>query len=285
MAEMNLEFAATVVTHLAEQTAILAESLNQCFDTSWKIGPAEQGDWAAVSESLAVPGTVCVFQCGPVAALMLVPGSLGLPDWYLTPNDSQKSRLDTLAMEWGMNLIPPELEAERTAGFGVDNLLELVTECRPAESLAFLQLPVTDAAGTTLASLSMLWPVQQPRWEPLPKPEPATPVAVDVATAIPEAAAATSPKPRLPDPLARLRNLPVAVSVRLTERRINMAQLLAISPGALISFEKSCDDLLDLYVNNALYARGEAVKIGENFGLKINEIGVRPVRPSKILDG
>jgi flagellar motor switch protein FliN/FliY len=49
-------------------------------------------------------------------------------------------------------------------------------------------------------------------------------------------------------------------------------QLLALAPGSLITFSKPCDELLDLYVNNRHYARGEAVKVGEKFGLKIDEI-------------
>lgn len=281
MSELNVELTATIVAHLTELSGALDESLNQCFDVAWKIGAPTQGDWASTAESLSIPGTVCVFQCGTVAALMLVPEALGLPGWYQTPNDSQKARLDTLAMEWGMNVIPPDLEAERTVGFGVDNLRALVEECRPAPELAIIQLPVTDAAGTLLSQLHFVWPLTQPRWEPIPKQQ--EPAAAVVET-VPAPVAAPR-KSNTPDPLARLRKLPVAVSVRLTERRINMAQLLAIAPGALITFDKSCDDLLDLYVNNSLYARGEAVKIGENFGLKINDVGIQHERKSKILEG
>ena len=79
---------------------------------------------------------------------------------------------------------------------------------------------------------------------------------------------------RLRTPVAgRLLNLPVKVSVQLADRKIDMSQLLTMAPGTLLTFEKSCEELLDLYVNNRIYARGEAVKIGEKFGLKINEIG------------
>ncbi len=85
------------------------------------------------------------------------------------------------------------------------------------------------------------------------------------------------------DPLARLRHLPVQVSVRLAETRIPMSQLMNITPGMLIPFNKSCDDLLDLYVNNARYCRGEAVKIGEKFGLKIDEVGVQPEIEHKVI--
>jgi flagellar motor switch/type III secretory pathway protein FliN len=85
------------------------------------------------------------------------------------------------------------------------------------------------------------------------------------------------------DPLARLRRLPVQVSVRLAETRIPMSQLMNIAPGMLIPFNKSCDDLLDLYVNNARFCRGEAVKIGEKFGLKIDEVGVQPESQQKVI--
>lgn len=284
MADLNFELAAAVEAHLSEQAGIIDESINQCFDLTWKVGSPKIAEWAAVVESIAVPGVVCVFQCGEVAALMLIPEAIGLPSWYQSPNDSQKARLDTLAMEWGMNLIPPDLEAERTVGYGVDDLRALVDECRPADELATIQLAITNADGQELPSLLLVWPITQPRWEPLPKPEQPVPAveAAPVASAPPSAAVR---KPNQPDPLARLRKLPVAVSVRLTERRINVSQLLAIAPGALITFDKSCEDLLDLYINNALYARGEAVKIGEKFGLKINEVGIKVERKPKILEG
>ncbi len=77
---------------------------------------------------------------------------------------------------------------------------------------------------------------------------------------------------RKPD-ARRLLKLPVKVAVHLAERKIGLSQLLTMAPGTLLTFDKSCEDLLDLYVNNQYYARGEAVKIGEKFGLKINEIG------------
>jgi len=81
----------------------------------------------------------------------------------------------------------------------------------------------------------------------------------------------------------RLLGLPVPIIVKLAEKKIEMGQLLAIGPGAIITFEKSCEDLLDLYVNNRLYCRGEAVKIGEKFGIKVCEIGSAHERASAVL--
>jgi flagellar motor switch protein FliN/FliY len=85
------------------------------------------------------------------------------------------------------------------------------------------------------------------------------------------------------EPIDRLRNVPVTVIVKLAEKKIEMGQILGIGTGAIITFEKSCEDLLDLYVNNHLYCRGEAVKIGEKFGIKVCEVGATEVRISAVL--
>lgn len=93
---------------------------------------------------------------------------------------------------------------------------------------------------------------------------------------MPEAATEVSP-------LERLRNLPVPIIVKLAEKKIELGQLLAMGPGAIITFDKPCEDLLDLYVNNHLFCRGEAVKIGEKFGIKICEVGSTQERVSAVL--
>ena len=72
-----------------------------------------------------------------------------------------------------------------------------------------------------------------------------------------------------------LLDLPVVVSVQLARKRIELGTLRSLAPGSLVTFEKSCEDLLDLYVSNRLFCRGEAVKVGEKFGLKINEMGFK----------
>jgi flagellar motor switch protein FliN/FliY len=83
----------------------------------------------------------------------------------------------------------------------------------------------------------------------------------------------------------RLLNVPVQVSVRLAEKRVELDSVVSLVPGAIITFNKSCEDSLDLYVNNQHFARGEAVKIGEKFGLRLTEVDVKPVRLPRIIEG
>ena len=87
------------------------------------------------------------------------------------------------------------------------------------------------------------------------------------------------------NPVDRLHNVPVPIIVKLAEKKVELGQLLGIGIGAIITFEKSCEDLLDLYVNNHLYCRGEAVKIGEKFGIKVCEVGSVEHRISAVLGG
>jgi flagellar motor switch/type III secretory pathway protein FliN len=46
-------------------------------------------------------------------------------------------------------------------------------------------------------------------------------------------------------------------------------RILNLSPGTILHFEKSCDDTLSLEVGGQAVANGEAVKVGDKFGLWI----------------
>lgn len=86
----------------------------------------------------------------------------------------------------------------------------------------------------------------------------------------------------LADRLQRIRKVPVSVIVQIAERRMALQQLRQIAPGTLLMFDKPCDSLLDVFVNNRLYCRGEAVKVGESFGIRISECNSQVVREKKV---
>ena len=48
---------------------------------------------------------------------------------------------------------------------------------------------------------------------------------------------------------------------------------MRLGNGAIIEFFKRSDEPLELLINNKPIGSGEAVKVGENFGLKITHIG------------
>lgn len=77
----------------------------------------------------------------------------------------------------------------------------------------------------------------------------------------------------MPSDLKSILRLEVPVIVRLAERELAVGQVVRWVPGSIIELQKPFDDELDLMVNNVAIGRGVAVKVGENFGLKVNFVG------------
>ena len=100
---------------------------------------------------------------------------------------------------------------------------------------------------------------------PLKSPTPAVP---------PAAPAPQAPPDRVTPELERILHLEVPVIVKLAERKMTLENTLKIVNGSIIEFNKPVGDShLDLMVSNKCIGQGEAVKVGENFGLRITEIG------------
>jgi flagellar motor switch protein FliN/FliY len=73
--------------------------------------------------------------------------------------------------------------------------------------------------------------------------------------------------------LARILQLEVPIIVRLAERKLAMFEVMRLGTGSIIEFFKSSEEPLELLVNNRVIGIGETVKCGENFGLRITQIG------------
>jgi flagellar motor switch protein FliN/FliY len=252
------------------QAAAIAESLNLCFEAAWKLEIGEPTldagtDWPADFDG---PGLVVVIETADFHLLALLPESLPLPAWYLAPGESESARLQTLAFEWSLGLLPDDVEPDACRCVIVENLRDATRQADPADEAVCLDFDLADADGVP-SRCRLVWPVSNPA--ALQFADPDGSAAEPAADRIEPPVASEPPRgPAGSVPIRQLLRLPVTVSVRLAERRIELKQLLGLSPGALLTFNKPCEDLLDLYVNNRLYCRGEAVKIGEKFGLKIN---------------
>ena len=73
--------------------------------------------------------------------------------------------------------------------------------------------------------------------------------------------------------LKTIRGMEVPLIVRLGERSMTVAELMALAPGSIIEIPKPADDELDLLINNQRIGVGTAVKVGENFGIRVTAIG------------
>lgn len=78
--------------------------------------------------------------------------------------------------------------------------------------------------------------------------------------------------------------LEVPVIVQVGERMVSMDDILSLGPGAILELEKHAEEMLTLLVNNKPIGMGEAVKVGENFGIRIKQIG-SPIERVQALAG
>lgn len=67
--------------------------------------------------------------------------------------------------------------------------------------------------------------------------------------------------------------LEVPVIVVLGRREIKVGDVVALGPGSIVELPKKADEELELMINNKVIGTGNAVKVGENFGVQINYIG------------
>jgi flagellar motor switch protein FliN/FliY len=73
--------------------------------------------------------------------------------------------------------------------------------------------------------------------------------------------------------LHRILRMEVPVIVKLGDRKLLLSEVMRLGVGAIIEFSKRNDEPLELLINNKTIALGETVKVGENFGLRITQIG------------
>lgn len=67
--------------------------------------------------------------------------------------------------------------------------------------------------------------------------------------------------------------LEVPLIVRIAERVMHVDEVVQWVPGMIIEMAKSADEELELLVNNVTIGVGSAVKITENFGIRISFVG------------
>jgi len=81
------------------------------------------------------------------------------------------------------------------------------------------------------------------------------------------------PPPPAQTELQRILRLEVPVIVKLADRKLLLSEVMRLGVGAIIEFLKNSSEPLELMINNKVSGLGETVKVGENFGLRITQVG------------
>ena len=280
MANLSQEIIEQVVDACKAGAGDAGGSLSSALDNAMQIVDVVAGEPLAASalpEELAGPGLAVALHVGEEAIALLLPEATNLlPPWYTQPDPTGESKLQTLAQELSMLLLPDNLEVGEFAAGAVNNLADALQSAAIAESAACIQLSMSGDDGN--GNFYMCWPVASPK---ALLPEPETPATT---ASEPDAAPATTPVAAaadgdceadlesLPTYSRSLLNIRVPVVVKLASTKMAVEDVVNLGPGAIIQFDKSCEDSLDLEAGGNVLAAGDAVKVGDKFGLRITSI-------------
>jgi flagellar motor switch protein FliN/FliY len=84
------------------------------------------------------------------------------------------------------------------------------------------------------------------------------------------------------DAVSRILDLPLVIHVELGHRRMRVTDLLQIGVGSVIDLDTAAGAPLGIYANNTLIAQGEAVVVGERYGVRVTEILTPTERVKKL---
>jgi flagellar motor switch protein FliN/FliY len=71
---------------------------------------------------------------------------------------------------------------------------------------------------------------------------------------------------------AVLKEVEVEITLEIGRRRMKIEDVLRLSTGATIELSKAAGEPIDIYVNGQLLGRGEAVVVGDRYGVRITEL-------------
>jgi len=306
MAELTPENTADILAACQNGAAEAAEALGRALDRTLQLEIGESATWNTdqAPEGFEGPGLVVVLDCGESAALVILPEtSQLLPEWYVEPDPTGQSKLDTLAQDLGKLLLPESLKPERFEAGHVADLRQALKDAGLSAEPGWIKLRLASEDQNSVAHL--LWPAansaalfaatgeiisEESASEPQSTMAENEEDSANAGEGAPAASASSGGRPgtsldRLPAYTRSLLRVRVAVTATLASKKESLGEILKISPGAILQFEKSCEELLDLEIGGQKCAEGEAVKVGDKFGLRITSIVLPSERFASITTG
>lgn len=276
MTELTATLADSLSAACQRGAAEAADALGRALDQQGlQLNPAAPAalNLTALDKDLSGAGLVLVLQVGGKGALLLLPESSGLlPDWCAAPDATGASKLDTLAQELSLLLLPEETPAEKFAALSAEELADVLEKAGVESEARHLPLELT--AGEKQAALHMIWPITRPEAF-FAQPEPsqaAAPASPSVPAAPEREAADDDPFAHLPPYTRSMLRIKVPVMVTLASKKQSVQKIVELGPGSIIKFDKSCDEMLELEIDGHVIAEGEAVKVGDKFGLRLSSM-------------
>lgn len=268
-----------------------AEAWQRAFDLAGEWTPGETSELLALvtQEHWNASGIAVVLpQASGAYALLVADVAGALPPWIAAPDATGKSKLATLAQELGMVLLPEALMPTGELAMRIDNVQEVLLRCEPTAGGEALAISIR-CGDVTLPAI-LLGCADGAK---LLTPPPSSAMPSPPLTAVPQAPAPPTSRvipgnsrfapppapvdfedgiPALPSYTRSLLKIRVPVVASLASTQLPVGRILEIGPGSIIQFDQSCEQPVSLAIGEHEFAVGEAVKVGEKFGLRITSM-------------
>jgi flagellar motor switch protein FliN len=285
VASLNRDIVEQVVEACSARQAEIAEAIGAAFGVGIQVSVATSGpfDRDQLPNGCRGPGLALILHVGGESILLAIPESSGWvqPDWRQMDRPPAES-LTVLTKKLGELLIPAPLTTDRVKAVYVSSLESAIgrSELASEASHVALQIQSGDRSGTA----TMIWPLMAADVAFIDrsgKTPPQSPRQPETAKGAEHQDSPGGNQPRvqyhevedglthLPCYSRSLLKIKVPVMVTLAESKQPVENVLNIGPGSIIHFNKPCEDTLTLEVSGQKIAVGEAVKVGDKFGLWI----------------
>lgn len=176
-------------------------------------------------------------------------------------------KLQALADEWATALnSEPYTFAESTPQLTEDAWGDFLAGELPVET-AWQKFQVTGIAEEPVA-IYLAWPASL-----VESPQGAASAAPKAEVDDPPTPPSPAPGPKkIPEKILRVLRTEVPLIVTLASKQESAGKVLQIGIGSILEFDQSCDAPLQFSVNNLPIGFGEAVKIGDHFGLRVTSV-------------
>ena len=67
-------------------------------------------------------------------------------------------------------------------------------------------------------------------------------------------------------------DVPIELTVEIGRKTMKISDVLSLGAGSILELDKASGEPLDVFLNNRCVARGEAVVIGDRYGVRITEV-------------
>ncbi|PQO39993.1 hypothetical protein C5Y97_06650 [Blastopirellula marina] len=286
MADFNAKIKEQVVAACQTGQEEASEALSRALGNAMTLEVGEAGNYSPVVAPEEA-GLAIVLKVDLEAAIFLIPASSGLlPDWYAEPDATGESKLATLAQELGMLLLPEDFMPLDFKAGKIENIRSGLKKAGCGDSSACVSLPLNGEQGSCEALL--VWPApqgdaifkstaapQQPTDTPKNDPKLSVdepPAAAPASPALQQPRFSSSDFRSLPHYAKSLLKIAVEVHVTLASKKMRVSEITELGIGSIIQFDKSCEESIDLEVGDQRIAQGEAVKIGDKFGMRVTNV-------------